>query len=542
VNGLVTKHLPLIAGAPGGIHRIRNLVRDLAIRGLLTPSIADISFGEGPQRGFIGKEKFALPQNWSWSTVGDQCVLENGDRSSNYPNKSCLVSQGIPFINAGHLSAGRIDFEGMSFIDRTRFNALRAGKIARGDILFCLRGSLGKAALVLDLDEGAIASSLVILRPGSAVDAKYLLIYLGSSLVAEQIEQYDNGTAQPNLAAGSLRKFLLPLPQLAEQHRIIAKVDELVALCDRLEADQADAEAAHTQLVKALLDSLTQATDAADFQASWQRLSEHFHTLFTTEASIDALKQAVLQLGLMGKLESTRVTDSSTDELLAEIRSKKVALFHTHRIPKPRAYKATLYINPPFVSPSSWRWACLGELGVTSTGSTPPTSKPECFGGLTPFIGPGQISVNGYISSGEKSLSDLGLSAATVASPGDILMVCIGGSIGKSAKARERIAFNQQINSISVLVACGDYVEMVMRSPYFKNQVLAAATGSATPIINRTKWEEICIPVPPVDEQRRIVAKIDEISDKCDRLKNNLTIARLQLSKFGPVLINQTVS
>ncbi|MFU7547992.1 restriction endonuclease subunit S, partial [Pseudomonas paraeruginosa] len=93
-----------------------------------------------------------------------------------------------------------------------------------------------------------------------------------------------------------------PLPPLAEQHRIVAKVDELMALCDRLEARQADADSAHAQLVQALLGSLTQASDAADFAQSWQRLAEHFHTLFTTESSIDALKQTLLQLAVMGKL------------------------------------------------------------------------------------------------------------------------------------------------------------------------------------------------------------------------------------------------
>ncbi len=92
------------------------------------------------------------------------------------------------------------------------------------------------------------------------------------------------------------------LPPLAEQRRIVAKIDELMVLCDRLEAQQADAESAHAQLVQALLGSLTQAIDAEDFAASWKRLADHFHTLLTTESSIDALKQSLLQLAVMGKL------------------------------------------------------------------------------------------------------------------------------------------------------------------------------------------------------------------------------------------------
>src|SRR3546814_9188873 len=105
-----------------------------------------------------------------------------------------------------------------------------------------------------------------------------------------------------NISLAKLRPLPFAIPPLAEQHRIVAKVDELMELCVRLEAQQADAESAHAQLVATLLDSLTKASDSDDFAASRQRLSAHFHTLFTTESSIDALKESLLQLAVMGKL------------------------------------------------------------------------------------------------------------------------------------------------------------------------------------------------------------------------------------------------
>src|SRR5690606_27058447 len=110
---------------------------------------------------------------------------------------------------------------------------------------------------------------------------------------------------------------------LAQQHRIVAKVDELMALCDRLEAQQADAESAHAQLAQALIGSLIQAADAEDFATSWQRLAEHFHTLFTTEPSIDALKQSLLQLAVMGKLVPQDPSDEPASELLRRIGEEK---------------------------------------------------------------------------------------------------------------------------------------------------------------------------------------------------------------------------
>ena len=118
----------------------------------------------------------------------------------------------------------------------------------------------------------------------------------------------------------------IPLPPLAEQHRIVAKVDELMALCDRLEAEQSDAAAAHAKLVATLLGTLTQSTDAADLAANWQRLAEHFDTLFTTESSLDALKQTILQLAVMGKLVPQDPNDEPASELLKRIAKERARL------------------------------------------------------------------------------------------------------------------------------------------------------------------------------------------------------------------------
>src|SRR3546814_16819211 len=117
-----------------------------------------------------------------------------------------------------------------------------------------------------------------------------------------------------NISLAKLRPLPFAIPPLAEQHRIVAKVDELMELCVRLEAQQADAESAHAQLVATLLDSLTQASDSDAFAASRQRLSAHFHTLFTTESSIDALKESPLQLAVMGKPRTRDPSDAQAGE------------------------------------------------------------------------------------------------------------------------------------------------------------------------------------------------------------------------------------
>ena len=174
-----------------------------------------------------------LPKEWNIKHLGELCKLENGDRGKNYPSQSSFVSNGIPFINAGNLDNFSISDIGLNFISEEHFRRLSNGKFVKGDILFCLRGSLGKFAIVETEAMGAIASSLVIIRPHSELNLGFLKAYLQSGLCADMIRTYDNGSAQPNLAAASLKKFQIPLPPLSEQTRIVNRLDSLFERIDK---------------------------------------------------------------------------------------------------------------------------------------------------------------------------------------------------------------------------------------------------------------------------------------------------------------------
>lgn len=172
--------------------------------------------------------------DWDQKYLGDVCTFENGDRGENYPSASVRTPTGVPFINAGHLIEGKVDFRSMDFIPKSRFDLLSNGKIRPGDILFCLRGSLGKFATVGDLSEGAIASSLVIIRTKKMLLPEFLLGYLKSPLCAAMIQKHKGGTAQPNLSAASLRSFVIPLPQISDQERIVDSVNSFSDAIDHL--------------------------------------------------------------------------------------------------------------------------------------------------------------------------------------------------------------------------------------------------------------------------------------------------------------------
>ncbi len=175
---------------------------------------------------------YSLRDGWSYTELASLCKFENGDRGKNYPSRDAFVESGIPVINAGNLDGRKIVEAGLNYITRERYDILGSGKVRQGDLLFCLRGSLGKCAIVSNLSEGAIASSLVIVRPSEALDPNYLLYYFNSSLCATFIERYNNGAAQPNLSAKSLSKFLIPLASLKEQKRIVEKLDALLTRID----------------------------------------------------------------------------------------------------------------------------------------------------------------------------------------------------------------------------------------------------------------------------------------------------------------------
>ncbi len=268
-----------------GIEKLKSLILDLAVRGkLVAQNLSDEPASEllkRIQKGRPGDSRdlskcksiplkdlpFKVPESWVWTHLSDVTDLENGDRGKNYPNKSTLVADGVPFVNAGHLQNGQVDQDQMTFISHQHFDRLSGGKFREGDILFCLRGSLGKSAVVRGIKTGAIASSLVIVRNYEMFDTDYLYVFFNSPLCFRLIDHFDNGTAQPNLSSRSLGKFLLPLPPLAEQKRIVAKVDELMALADGLEKGTREAMAAHETLVRELLAILSNSQDADDLAA-----------------------------------------------------------------------------------------------------------------------------------------------------------------------------------------------------------------------------------------------------------------------------------
>ena len=178
-------------------------------------------------------EGFTEP--WEQRKLGDYCDMYNGDRSSKYPNAQDMVAEGIPFINAGDLENGHVNLSTCNKISRDKYNDLGGAKLRLGDIVYCLRGTLGKNAYIGNFTEGTVASSLVAIRPKN-IDGRFLFHVLNSDIEYRQRVVHDEGAAQPNLSAKSVSEFTMPLPHIDEQKKVseyFDKLDHLITLHQR---------------------------------------------------------------------------------------------------------------------------------------------------------------------------------------------------------------------------------------------------------------------------------------------------------------------
>ncbi|MCW7463716.1 restriction endonuclease subunit S [Leptospira limi] len=248
-------------------------------------------------------------------------------------------------------------------------------------------------------------------------------------------------------------------------------------------------------------------------------LQTHFDTALEHPNGIKKLRELILTLAMQGKLVSQDPNDQLASELLKEIQVEKARLLAEGKIKKSEALPAVKEEEKPFVIPKGWEWVRLGEVGEMQTGTTPETKDQSNYGKFIPFIGPGDIK-NYKIEYNENGLSEKGLEKARLIKANSIMIVCIGGSIGKVALNDRDVSCNQQINTVTPYNSIFyHYIFYSVDSPYFQKTILQNAGGSATPIINKLKLSKIPIPLPPPAEQKRIVEKIDELMALCDELE-----------------------
>ena len=421
---------------------------------------------------------FDIPESWIWLRLGDFCQVYNGN-SINSTVKQKKYSQkcdGHCFIATKDVGFDHIvDYENGIYIpkEETNFKVANAGSI-----LLCMEGgSAGKKIGVLDRDV-CFGNKLCCFTP-YIIENQYLYYYLQSPVFFSSF--FDSMTGLiGGVGSAKLKNLICPIPPLAEQKRIVAKIEELMPFVEEYGK-------AEEQLTK---------------------LNAEFP---------DKLRKSILQQAVQGKLTERDPADEPASELIKRIKKEKEALMKSGKIKKEKPLPEITEDEKPFDIPDTWEWVRLGELGETQTGTTPSTKNPAFFGNDIPFIKPADIYAD-HINYENEGLSFAGSEQGRIISKNSIMMVCIGGSIGKTYYNDRSVCCNQQINTITPIFCSVKYVWLAMSSNYFRCELQKEATGTATPIINKSLWSNIVIPLPPLAEQERIVARVEELLAVCDEL------------------------
>ncbi len=538
-----------IADAPDAVARLRRFVLDLAVRGKLVPQDPGdrpATFGKRGRQVELPDPPFILPGGWCWSEFGAIATFENGDRGKNYPNRAEYVEKGIAWINTGHiLPDGSLSLTAMNYITRQKFDSLGGGKIRPGDLLYCLRGAtFGKTAFVEPFVEGAIASSLMIIRLGPVLDRRFAYIYLTSPLGKLQLMRFNNGTAQPNLSSGSVKKYLVPLPPLAEQRRIVAKVDELMGLCDRLEEARTRREAHRARLTTASLSRLTAPdTDAQTFQTHARFALDALPALTTRPDQIKALRQTILNLAVRGKLVEQNPRDEPAHEMLERI-----------SVANPRVGLAVVNqtSEPPFDPPPGWRWTTLGALVLHSdAGWSPRTENHERQGDTWGVLKVSAVSWDRFNPTANKQvLPGTEPRRQAQVHGGDFLISRANTAelIARAVIVEEQpinLMMSDKIVRLRLVEDCNQsFILMVNNAADFARNYYADKASGVSPSmknVSRNVILDLPLPLPPLAEQRRIVKKVDDLMALCDRLEASLATADTTRRRLLEALLHEAL-
>ncbi|EJB1258805.1 restriction endonuclease subunit S, partial [Salmonella enterica] len=369
-----------------GIKKLRELILELAVRGKLVPQDSNdepasellkriaAEKAELVKQGKIKKQKplpeiseeekpFELPEGWEWARLGVLCKKLT-DGSHNPPK---VAGNGYPMLSSQNIQNGYIDIENPSrYVSEDDFEKENARTLVqKNDVLLTIVGSIGRSAVVLDDKSFVLQRSVAVIA--TSLYSHFLSNFFKAITAQNYFIENGKGTAQKGIYLGQLSLMLIPVPALVEQKRISDRLDELMILCDQLEQHSLTSLDAHQQLVETLLTTLTDSQNADELAENWARISEHFDTLFTTEASIDALKQTILQLAVMGKLVPQDPNDEPASELLKRIAQEKAQLVKDGKIKKQKPLPPISDDEKLFELPKGWEWSRLNDVLMEDT-------------------------------------------------------------------------------------------------------------------------------------------------------------------------------
>lgn len=549
-----------------GVKKLRELILELAVRGKLVPQdpndepasvlleriaaekaqlIKDKKIKKPKKLLALNDEDipFGLPEGWEWSQVNElaKVVTDGVHHTPKY------LDNGVPFISVKDIDGKSISFDDCKYISQEQHEEINQRcNPEKGDILLCRIGTLGRATIVDTEKAFSLFVSVGLLKFfNEQLLPEYLHTVFHSPLLLRQYDEIKAGGSHTNkLNLGDIPRLKIPVAPLQEQHRIVAKVDELMALCDQLEQQTEASIEAHQMLVTTLLDTLTHSADADELMQNWARISEHFDTLFTTEESIDQLKQTILQLAVMGKLVPQDPSDEPATELLKRIADEKAQLVKDKKIKKQKALPPISEDEKPFELPSGWEWCRLPDLGELARGKSKhrPRNDPKLYeNGNIPLVQTGDVArANGTILTYTAKYNEFGLAQSQLW-PKGTLCITIAANIADTATLGFDACFPDSVVGYTPY----DKEIPTVYFDYFiktaKENLERFAPSTAQKNINLEILSNVLVPCPPMQQFPRIVEKVNLLLGICDELKERLKESQMSQLQLTDAIVEQAV-
>ncbi|OYT92873.1 MAG: restriction endonuclease [Burkholderiales bacterium PBB3] len=562
-------NLNLLATAPGGVARLRELILTLAVRGKLVPQdpkdepaseLLQRVAANAPARSAKGlkasgdsdevAKPYELPDGWAWSRLGE--IVEN------------MGSGWSPACDDGE----RSDSTQWAVLRTTavQVNEYRAREhkviplklsprpeieVKDGDILITRAGPMNRVGIscwVSNTPPRLMLSDKIV-RFHSIADEMlpaFIVLALNAGWTKSQIEDAKTGMAasQVNISQSDLRGLWLPICSKAEQSRIVTRVEELMRLCDALEAKGQLAATAHAQLVSTLLATLTESETPEKLTEDWHRIATHFDLLLDRPEAVDALEQTILQLAVRGLLAPQDPQDEPASELLKKIRAEKDKLIAEGKIKRDKPLPPIADDEQPFALPQGWEWIPIETLADVGTGTTPSRDNVAFFaGGSIPWVTSGETG-KPFIAKTAQHVTELALAQTSVTVyPVGTLIVAMygqGKTRGQVSELQIEATTNQACAAIVLVeptLAHRSFVKLVFEKSYDEIRELSA--GGAQPNLNVGKIKATLIPLPPLAEQSRIVTRVAQLRSLCADLRQRLSASQSTQAHLAEALVQE---
>ena len=425
------------------------------------------------------EKTFDIPESWMWVRWGD--LSESIQYGYNAPAQS---TGRIKMVRISDIQEGKVLWETVPFCN-IQEDEIPNYLLKKNDILFARTGgTVGKSYLVKDVpNESIYAGYLIRTRYSESLCPEYMKYFMESSLYWTQLKNGTIATAQPNCNGKTLSKMVLPLPPLAEQKRIVAKIEELLPYIDR-------------------------------YEQAWSKL-EQFNSRFPED-----MKKSLLQYAIQGKLVEQRPEEGTAEELFTQIQEEKQRLIAEKKIKKEKPLPEITEDEKPFDIPESWKWVRL--LDVCKTVADGDHQAPPQVPSGIPFLVISNISKGNLDFSNTRYVTQEyfdSLAYDRIAESNDILFSVTGSyGIPVIVDCEQKFCFQRHIALIKGMINI-NYLWLLLGSPVVKAQCDKVATGTAQKTVGLKSLKNIVVPLPPLTEQKRIVEKLEQLLPLCERLK-----------------------